>query len=339
MSIIEFSLFCFFIFFITVLQSMIVSIYFGEFFRFRFHKNFFLVITFSYMLVMKFFNIGILIRLVLLFLFLFLLSTFTLFGSIEKKFYHVLSFTFSLTLCELTFSIFNEHDTVIQTQHITSLFLYFFITIIFFLIVIIIVKSLVYFREQNNEGLTNKEYLLLSIIPFTSLIITYVSTNMPSLAKSIICCCLICINLSYLILYDMIAKKNYDLHRFFIMEQQNHYYEDRIKSEQDLSKMRHDLKNIFITLDSFLLNNDMESVKKQLQALLTTKTLHYDTLTGCIAIDSILSVKIQKMKENNIMYSHTLQVPSDLTMEENLLLDVSAILGNLLDNAIEAVLR
>ena len=205
MSIIEISLFCFLIILITVLQSAIVYIYFGEFFSFRFEKRLFLIITFFYMLVIKFVNGKILIRLVLLLLFLFLLTAFALLGSIEKKIYHVLSFTFSLTLCELTFSTLSgENGIDIQTEYLKWISIYFLINIIFFLLLIIIIKILMYFREKNGEGLTNKEYLLLSIIPLASLIIIYVSTNMLYLSKSIICVCLIFINLSYIIIYDRI---------------------------------------------------------------------------------------------------------------------------------------
>lgn len=340
MSIIEISLFCFLIILITVLQSAIVYIYFGEFFSFRFEKRLFLIITFFYMLVIKFVNGKILIRLVLLLLFLFLLTAFALLGSIEKKIYHVLSFTFSLTLCELTFSTLSgENGIDIQTEYLKWISIYFLINIIFFLLLIIIIKILMYFREKNGEGLTNKEYLLLSIIPLASLIIIYVSTNTLYLSKSIICVCLIFINLSYIIIYDRIAKKNYEIHRFSVIEEQNHYYQERIKNQQELARMRHDLKNILITIDSFILKNDIQAIKKQLQVLLEIKTLCYDEFTGCVAVDSILSVKIQKMKKHNIVYNHNLQIPSDLKIEDNSILDISAILGNLLDNAIEAVLR
>ena len=58
-----------------------------------------------------------------------------------------------------------------------------------------------------------------------------------------------------------------------------------------------------------------------------------------MAVDSILNVKIQKIKEHGITYNLNLQIPSDLKVKDNNILDVSAILGNLLDNAIEAVLR
>lgn len=340
MSIIGISLFYFLIILVTALQSATAYIYFSEFFSFRLEKKLFLTITFFYMIAIKFLPQEILVRIVLLLIFLFILTAVALFGSIEKKVYHVVSFTFSLTLCELTFSTLNgEVGMNIRTEYLKWIAVYFLINILFFLLLIAIIKVLIYFREKNSEGLTDKEYLLLSIIPLASLIIIYVSADMPFLPKIISCVCLIFINLSYIVIYDRIAKKNYEIHRFSVIEVQNHYYQERIKNQQELIRMRHDLKNILITIDSFILKNDVQAVKKQLSALLETKALCHDEFTGCVAVDSILNVKIQKIKESDIVYNLNIQIPSDLRIKDDSVLDVSAILGNLFDNAIEAVLR
>lgn len=340
MSIIEISIFGILLVLVTILQSVTAYLYFREFFYFRLEKKVFLSIIFCYMLGIKFIQGEIFVRLVLLLIFLFLLAIITLMGTMEKKIYHVLSFTFSITLCEFIFSMFyGKNGLDIQTKYLKWIFLYFFINIIFILLILAMIKVLVYFREKNSEGLTNKEYLLLSIFPFASLIILYVSIHISYWAKIVSCFCLILINVSYLIIYDSMAKKNYEIQRFSVIEEQNQYYQERIKNQQELIKMKHDLKNIFITIDSFLLKNDMEAVKQQLQGLLEIDGICYDELTGCVAVDSILNVKIQKMKENDILYHLNLQVPSDLKVEEKNILDISAILGNLLDNAMEAVLR
>lgn len=340
MSIIEISLFYFLVILITILQSATAYIYFTGFFSFRLGKRLFLALTFFYMLAVKFLPGEILVRIVMLLIFLFILTAMALFGSLEKKVYHVLSFTFSLTLCELTFSTLNGGDGMdIQTEYLKWMTVYFLINILFCLFIIAIIKILMYFREENSEGLTDKEYLLLSIIPLASLIIIYVLADMPYLPKIISCVCLIFINLSYIVIYDRIAKKNYEIHRFSVIEEQNHYYQERITNQQELARMRHDLKNILITIDSCILKNDVQAAKEQLSALLEIKALSHDEFTGCVAVDSILNVKIQKIKENSITYNLNLQIPSDLNIKDNSILDVSAILGNLLDNAIEAVLR
>lgn len=340
MSIIKISLFCLLLILITALQSITAYIYFSELFSFRFGKRSFFGITFIYMLITKTLSSGFLTRLILLLIFLFVLTTVALFGSIEKKIYHVLSFTFSFTLCELTFSILNGVKMMnVQTEYLRGIAAYFFVNILFLLFIIAIIKILMHFREKNGEGLTDKEYLWLSIIPMASLIIIYASANIPYIPKIINCICLILINLSYLIIYNRITKKNYEIQRFTVIEEQNNYYQERIKNQQEIVKMRHDLKNILITLDSLILKKDVRAVKEQINELLETKAFCYDELTGCVAIDSILNVKLQKIKENSIDYTIHLQIPSDLKMKDNWMLEISAILGNLLDNAIEAVLR
>lgn len=340
MSIIGITLFYSLVILITILQSAATYIYFTGFFGFRIGKRLFLTIIFSYMLAIKFLPGEILTRIVMLLIFLFILTSVALLGSIEKKIYHVLSFTFSLTLCELTFSILNgENEMDVQTEYLKWMAVYFLINILFSLFVIAIIKILMYFREENSEGLTEKEYLLLSVIPLASLIIIYVSVDMLYLPKIISCVCLILINLSYIVIYDRIVKKNYEIRRFSVIEEQNHYYQERITDQQELARMRHDLNNILITIDSFILKNDVQAAEEQLHALLKTKAICYDEITGCVAIDSILNVKMQKIKEHGITYNLNLQIPSNLNIKDNSVLDVSAILGNLLDNAIEAVLR
>lgn len=340
MSIIEIILFYTLVVLITILQSTAAYIYFTGFFSFRLEKRLFLAITFFYMLTIKFFQGEILARIIILLIFLFILTSVAMFGSNEKKIYHVLSFTFSLTLCELAFSLLNvEYSMDMQTEYLKWMTVCFLINILFCLFVIAIIKILMYFREENSESLTEKEYLLLSIIPLASLIIVYESVYMPYIPKIVSCICLILINMSYIVIYDRIAKKNYEIHRFSVIEEQNHYYQERITNQQELARMRHDLKNILITIDSCIQKNDVQIAKEHLHALLETKAMCHDELTGCVAVDAILNVKIQKIKEYGIKYNVNLQIPSDLNIKDNSILDVSAILGNLLDNAIEAVLR
>lgn len=339
MSLIKISLFFFLVILITVLQTATTYIYFSGFFGFR-RRWLFIAVTFIYMLIIKILPSEFLVRIALLFVFLAILSAIALFGSIEKKIYHVLSFTFSLTLCELTFSTINGMGIMnIQTEYLRGITVYFLVNILFLLFIIAIIKFLMYFKEKNGDGLNNKEYILLSIIPLASLIIISVLVNVPYLIKIISCICLIFINISYIIIFDRIAKKNYEIHRFSVIEEQNHYYKEKIANQQEVVRMRHDLKNILITMDSFVLKKDVQAVKEQINALLETKVMCHDEFTGSVVIDSILNAKLQKIKENNIKYTLNFQIPNDLKIKDNNIVEVSSILGNLLDNAIEAVLR
>lgn len=337
MSIIEIILFYFFIILITFLQTYILYTYFNGFFSFKVNKKIFIIISFIYMIMIKFIPDNILGRILLFIFFMLILASLTLNGSIEKKTYHVISFVFSLTLFENTYATFALSD--ISSNDIIKVAIYFIINIIFYFSVIAIIKVLMYYREDNAIGLTSREYLILSIIPASSLVILYLISDLSPLLRLISCINLILINLSYLIIYNKFLKENYERQRFLEIEKQNHYYHQQIINQDEIRKLKHDLKNILITIDSSIQNNDVIQAQKQIDTLLHTKVLQYDKYTGCIAIDSILTSKLLEMKKHNITYTTNLKIPNNLEINHNLLIDISAIWGNLLDNAIEGVLR
>jgi len=280
------------------------------------------------------------IRMILLLIFLEIVGSIFLVGRLEKRTYHVLSFAGSMAVCEFTFSVFYGNRTMnIETVYLKWIAVHFIINIFFFVFIIGVIVLFIYFRAENRESLTVKEYLLLSIIPTASLLMIGVIKDMFFFPKIVICICLIFVNLSYIMIYDQIEKKNYDIHRYSVIEEQNHYYRERIKNQQEILQMRHDIKNILLTIDFYVSKGDMEKAKEQVGALIKTKVMDHDEYTGCVAVDSILNVKIQKIKEIGIHYNMKLQIPKDLIIQENKTLDISAILGNLLDNAIEGVLR
>lgn len=340
MSIIGLSLFAFLVLFITVLQSAAAYFYFSEFFNFKLKRRLFLSLVFGYMLFIKFLPGNIWARIVLLLGFLGVLTAVIMEGTVEKKIYHVLSFVFSLALCELTFSmLIGEKGMRVETGYLKWMVIYFLVNILFLAFVIGMIKFFMYFRTENSDGLANTEYLILSVIPFASLLIMGVSFDISYLSGMMICVCLIFINLSYIVIYDRIGRKNYEIHRFAMIEEQNQYYQDQIRNQQEIMRMKHDLKNILLALDFCIEKNDLYTARKQLDSLLENRIFYHEEYTGCVAVDPVLKVKIQKMKENGICYNLNLQVPGDLKICESNVLDISAVMGDLLDNAIEAVLR
>ena len=340
MSVAGIIIFFFFIILITALQSFTAYIYFNGFFSFKTRKMFFIIPVFVYMLIVKFLNINAGIRMEIFIFFIFVLSTITLYGSVEKKLYHSLSYTFSLTLCELSLSVLMViQGSNIQTEQIKWLVIYFLINILFYGVVIGIIKALVYFREENSVGLSKEEYMLLSLIPIASLVIIFVSIEIHYIYRLLCCICLILINLSYIIIYDRIVKKNYEIRRISFIEEQNQYYKEYIENQKEILHLRHDLKNMKILIDSAIQKNQNSLACEQIDMLLNSSSMQQNELTGCIALDSILDVKIKSMKEKDISFDLDLRVPIDLKLDEECMLDISSILGNLLDNAIEAVMR
>ena len=100
---------------------------------------------------------------------------------------------------------------------------------------------------------------------------------------------------------------------------------------------RHDYHNHIQTMKAYLTMGQLEDLNRYFQELdqdLTT----VDTVikTGNVMIDAILNSKLSLAKDKNIRIEAKAIVPADLQISE---VDLSLIIGNLLDNAMEACMK
>lgn len=117
-------------------------------------------------------------------------------------------------------------------------------------------------------------------------------------------------------------------------EDERKYIQDKMKSDDEISKLRHDLKNTFLILQGYLATDEYEKAKMFIdehvgRVFKASAIIH----TGISAIDSVLEGKIQTMKEKNITYHENI---SHLSIGEINDHDIAMILGLAFDNAIEA---
>ena len=101
--------------------------------------------------------------------------------------------------------------------------------------------------------------------------------------------------------------------------------------------IRHDIKNHLAAINAYALENKGPEITAYIN------TLHNDigetalySNTGNVAFDSIINFKLKNAKQENIQTEICLALPKTLNIESS---DAAAILGNLLDNALEAVER
>ncbi len=134
--------------------------------------------------------------------------------------------------------------------------------------------------------------------------------------------------------YELISSKEKFKASQALLENQRQYYEDVFQSQQEIRKTRHDLKNIFIALLGALNAKDTPLAKEMIQRKLDELGQSLD-LSGdsCDMIDSILHAKVKDAQRQNILLEVTKKVDQPLVIDH---LDVSVLIANLLDNAIEA---
>lgn len=122
-----------------------------------------------------------------------------------------------------------------------------------------------------------------------------------------------------------------------IYDERNMYYmqaSQQQKNDLELKQFRHDLKNHIGALNQMLTSDEEE---KALAYLATINNIADSSQlfshTGNIALDSIVNYKLSEAEKNNITCTFHASVPEHLNIHNE---DIIIILGNLLDNAIEA---
>lgn len=116
------------------------------------------------------------------------------------------------------------------------------------------------------------------------------------------------------------------------IENQRLYYHNLEASNEEIRKMRHDLKNAFAALSGYLNASDITAAKSYVeQQTKSLGELTYDT--GHPAIDALISSKKSRANESKIQFDTYIRLPEDFSIDA---MDLCIILGSALDNAIEA---
>ncbi len=105
---------------------------------------------------------------------------------------------------------------------------------------------------------------------------------------------------------------------------------------EDLRAFRHDIKNNLSVLDSYIIKNQCKEAGEYLHGLIGEISAAADySDTGNTAFDSIINYKLRKAAENNAEIKVDVSVPRELKTDAAIVV----ILGNILDNAVDAVMK
>lgn len=111
------------------------------------------------------------------------------------------------------------------------------------------------------------------------------------------------------------------------------YYKELSKRQHITNKTMHDLKNQLFAIKDLLQNDSQEGINRingLCEGILSTCTLRF---TGIEAVDSLITSKLQLMEENDIKFDNSIYITNKLSIDIS---EFCVLLGNLLDNAIEA---
>ena len=136
----------------------------------------------------------------------------------------------------------------------------------------------------------------------------------------------------------------FGMHRIYLEQKKKECYQAQIMSyrmlEEQYRKMervRHDFKNHVIALQGFLEKSEYEKMKDYFQQMMKAADIEKgEEVTGNIAIDALLNHKRKLAEEKNISWECDMKMIPECPVDTY---DLCVLLGNALDNAIEACER
>ncbi len=199
-----------------------------------------------------------------------------------------------------------------------------------------------YKNIKKSVQIPSRYWVALILIPIGSLynIIVLFEANTLQLYQVTICIVLfLIINLVIFYIYDVLNNFFETKLEEIVLRQQNRYYNKQFKiMQKSIEKTRsiqHDYKKHFLTLRNYIKENQNEKAISYISEL--TDNVYDDKKyisSGYIVLDSILNFKLHEIEEKDIDISVELSIlPLSLNIKD---LDMTVILGNILDNAIKA---
>lgn len=225
-------------------------------------------------------------------------------------------------------------------QHLGSVF-----SKVLTLILILILKK--YFQNENIKNLPNVYNIVLLMIPIGSMYIVYnifmLSVNVgnkkyvnSSLLSSVM---ILLLNIIVFKLYLSLSKEK-ELEKYnTVYEQQielcNQHMQEKETVMMEYRNARHDLKNHFIVIMELIDSGNNAEAMSYLRRLVNIEPFGTNEIsrTGNIIVDSLVNAKYSLSIKRKIDFEADIHIPMQLHFRGA---DICILLGNIIDNAIEA---
>ena len=204
-----------------------------------------------------------------------------------------------------------------------------------------------YFIPMLDNQLVKREWNYYWIVPFVFYIIWQYQINGGTRTgleniqdpKNVVF--LFIINIGALLIYYIMLKLDGQLAKNLEMEEQQHYrdleyveYQSLKERIEETRRMRHDLRHHIHTVNYYLAEKDYDKLQEYIDSF-SESVPDGDRIRFCEnrMINSILFYFASQAKENEIDFQVRVSISEEMRVKEH---DIAVLLGNLLENAIEA---
>lgn len=217
------------------------------------------------------------------------------------------------------------------------------VQVLLMLIFTTIINHISYLPETKEIAFDRKQTLLLLVIPAMSIIVLSVLMlgELEKMFAILISGCMLIINISVFYLYNILIENYIHLRDNDIYKQQTYAYQNQLEvimeSQNRVRALRHDMKNHILALQVLIQRKEVEEANQYLDSMKNFMTNPEEYVkTGNDMVDSLLNYKIQKANEVLNVVETKISIPEQLRLHS---FDLNVLLGNLLDNAIDASMQ
>ena len=138
-------------------------------------------------------------------------------------------------------------------------------------------------------------------------------------------CCYLCTYMAKTVRSDMALET---------FQYQQSYYQELEQNQQTVRRLRHDMKNHLNIIGTFLRDNEIEQAKEYFQELNREFASNLKVYCPNKIVNAVLNSKEQLALDSNIQCDFQIDLETSPKIDD---IDLCSILGNTIDNAIEAL--
>lgn len=212
------------------------------------------------------------------------------------------------------------------------------------LIMVLFIVLIRFFKKDQDYKLSKLYYILMTFIILTSLFILntlfFFTEENASYVFSVIG--ILGINITVVYLFDGLLEKfrikDELLQLQKQMDYQNTSYKKIGRSFQSIKLMIHDTNKHLLYIRACIRENELQEAVQHINKMLNQieDTPYFRVATGNLAIDALLNNVLNVANDNNVLVKHHICIGNIDSVDRY---DLCVVLGNILDNALEAVQR
>ena len=288
------------------------------------------------------------IKLIILFVYMFILSL-SHNISIKFRWLSVLILFIIINVIEMLVGFIMSAVFSMTVSAIRETILYYTVGVLASKTLTFLIAKLVQFKNKTNDLKVSKSIIALySIFPIITLVVGIILIGgfgadidpIYSTIGVVAEILLVIANISVFYIFERYARKTNIQFKLQLEQEQlklqSQYLEEKIEKQTLSAKEMHDLKNELFAIKQLLLSNTDAGISKIDEICQVVEGMQSIIYTSNTSVDSLINSKKKEIDSNNIIFKCDCYISGFDEIND---MDLCILLGNLLDNAIEACLK